>query len=232
MAKKNTRNSYPFHIMLGRKPAEGERRTYQVITTAENAASSTQSAESLINKLIKDKTVELNEGDHLVVAQITRVRALKAIKRISQIDEDPNDAFGDTGTEVDETSEEEVEIEDGEVSDEGEENGEETGDEGEATSEVELPDEEPEAAAPAPAPVEKKGPPAAATPPPEAAAPAPDAGGEDSADLDDEDPLADLGESEGDIVQESEKEKSEDAPAADGETAEGDGEEALLDELF
>jgi len=88
------KRSNPFHIMLGRAPVEGERRTYEVITTKEEACSSTNAADALISRFLKEERIEIKEGDHLVVAQITRVRALKPILTISQVDEDPNDAFG------------------------------------------------------------------------------------------------------------------------------------------
>jgi hypothetical protein len=232
MAQK--RSSYPFHIMLGRKPAEGKRRTYEVITSTEESCSSTQAAESQINKLIKEGKVTLEEGDHLVVAQITRVRALKTVKKVSQVDEDPNDAFGDTGGKATDAplADEEVEIEDGEVSSPDEEPAEEP----EATSEVVLPEEEPEAPA-APAPAESKpAVPPAATPPPGPQQT------EQVEEEDEDDPLADMEPAVDDIVDDSEpavaekkdeEPKSEEAPAADTPEG-GDGGESddPLDDIF
>jgi len=242
----NKRSSYPFHIMLGRAPAEGERRTYQVITTKEEACSSTSGAESLINKMIKEKRVEIEEGDHLVVAQITRVRALKTVRKVSQVDEDPNDAFGTTAQTPpdDESGEEELEVEEGEVSDPAEEPAEEQTEEPEATSEVTLPDETavPAANSPAPPPppapaVDKKpAVPPAATPPPS---------GQTTEEEEDDDPLADMEPAVEEIVDDSGEEpavaaepaaaaepaketKSEEAPAAD-KTGESDD---PLDEIF
>jgi hypothetical protein len=190
-------------------------------------------AEALINKLVKTKRVELGEGDHLVVAQITRVRSLKATKKIAQVDEDPNQAFGDVGSALPAPTEEEVEIEDGEVS-------EETEEEAEATSTIELPEEsggqaqsappvEKPKAEPAPKPTPKPAPAAPAKPAPKAtkaaATPPPGPQADPSASLSDDDPLADMGESEGDIVQDD---KPKEKPPAAAEGGSGDD----LDEIF
>lgn len=98
--KKRGRSSYPFHILYGPAPKEGERRVYQVISAADEACNSTQTAESLINRLLEEGRVTLSEGDHMVVAQITRVKALKPIRSVEQVDEDPSQAFGGDGTGV------------------------------------------------------------------------------------------------------------------------------------